>query len=301
MTLAGGPSAAELADMEARVRAALRSGGESGLNALAWGEIGPVIGWPDEAPAFALKRLPPFRSRAGAESFGETLHGYIDALAARGLACVQTGVHIVEDSDSGRGGPAAWVVQPLLPAECMGPALLRAGDPAAGHPVLDAVLEADLTVPCPTLALDGQLSNFAWVDGRLLYIDVTPPLLFDERGELCMDMELLIAALPAPLRPVVMRLVIPDLMRRFRVPRAVVLDMLGNLLKEKLDDWLPAALERLGGRLPDPISEREVRRAYSTDKKLWEALLQLRRLDRGWQRRVRRREYPFLLPGRIER
>jgi hypothetical protein len=116
-----------------------------------------------------------------------------------------------------------------------------------------------------------------------------------------MDMELLIAALPAPLRPGVMRFVIPGLMRRFRVPRAVVLDMLGNLLKEKLDDWLPAALDRLGGRLSEPISEREVRRAYSSDKKLWEVLLQLRRLDRAWQRRVRRREYPFLLPGRIER
>lgn len=301
MTGAGGPSAAELADMEARVRAALRSGGESGLNALAWGEIGPVIGWPDESPMFALKRLPPFRSRAGAESFGQTLRGYIDALATRGLECVQTDVRIVEGSDSGRGGPAAWVVQPLLPAECMGPALLRAADPAYGHPVLDAVLEADLTIPYPQLALDGQLSNFAWVDGRLLYIDVTPPLLFDRRGELCMDMELLIAALPAALRPAVMRFVIPDLMRRFRVPRAVVLDMLGNLLKEKLDDWLPVALERLGGRLSEPISEREVRRAYSSDKKLWEVLLQLRRLDRAWQRRVRRREYPFLLPGRIER
>jgi len=301
MTLAGGPSAAELAEMETRVRAALRSGDESGLNALAWGEIGPVIGWPDGAPAFALKRLPPFRSQAGAESFGETVHGYIDALAARGLEAVETDVRIVEGSDAGRGGPAAWVVQPLLPAECMGPALLRASDPAAGHAVLDAVLEADLTIPAPHLALDGQLSNFAWVDGRLLYIDITPPLLFDERGELCMDMELLIAALPAPLRPLVMRFVIPDLMRRFRVPRAVVLDMLGNLLKEKLDEWLPIALERLGGRLSEPISEREVRRAYSSDKKLWEILLQLRRLDRAWQRRVRRREYPFLLPGRIER
>ena len=32
-----------------------------------------------------------------------------------------------------------------------------------------------------------------------------------------------------------------------------------------------------------------------------ELLQRLRRLDRAWQRRVRRRVYPFLLPGRIER
>ena len=44
-----------------------------------------------------------------------------------------------------------------------------------------------------------------------------------------------------------------------------------------------------------------MRRVYASDARLWEVLLRLRRLDRAWQRRVRRREYPFLLPGRIDR
>ncbi len=34
---------------------------------------------------------------------------------------------------------------------------------------------------------------------------------------------------------------------------------------------------------------------------MWALLLALRRLDRFWQLKVRRRAYPFLLPGRIER
>jgi hypothetical protein len=34
---------------------------------------------------------------------------------------------------------------------------------------------------------------------------------------------------------------------------------------------------------------------------MWEILLRLRRADRWWQRTVRRRGYPFLLPGPVDR
>jgi len=44
-----------------------------------------------------------------------------------------------------------------------------------------------------------------------------------------------------------------------------------------------------------------VRRYYRSDARLWELMLRLRRADRWWQRRIRRRTYPFLLPGHIER
>ncbi len=295
---ADGPSGQELAEVEQLVRAALRGGGgEHELRMLAWGEIGPVLGWPASAPAFALKRLPPFAGAAAADAFAATLEDYVAALAGSGLQCVPTTVRRVP----GEAGVVGWIVQPLLPADTLGPALLRAGNPADGHPVLDAVLDADLTIPGPRLALDGQLSNFALVDGRLLYLDITTPLLFDAGGRLRMDIGLQLAALPAILRPAVRRWVVPDLMRRYRDPRSVVLDMLGNLLKERLDAWVPVALERVGGRLSPAITPDEVRKVYASDARLWEVLLRLRRMDRGWQRRVRRREYPFLLPGRIER
>ncbi len=292
-----GPSASDLAEVERLVRAALGGGEESGLRMLAWGEIGPVLGWPADAPAYALKRLPPFGSRAGADAFAATLAEYIAALAGRGLACVASDVRVIDDAH----GVIGWLVQPLLPAGSLAPELLRGADPAAGHPALDAVLDVDLSIPGPLLALDGQLSNFAWDGERLLYLDVTTPLLFDDRGQLRLDMDLLLASLPAALRPAVRRWVVPDLLHRYRDPRSVVLDLLGNLLKERLDPWVPVTLARVGGRLPEPISETEVRRAYRSDALLWEVLLRLRRLDRSWQRHVRRRAYPFLLPGRIER
>ena len=294
---ADGPSERELAEVEALVRLALRGGGETDLRMLAWGEIGPVLGWPAAAPAFALKRLPPFTSAAAADAFAATLEDYIAALASHGLACVPTTMRRVPHGH----GVVGWIVQPLLDAGTIGPELLRRADPATGHPVLDAALEADLTIPGPRLALDGQLSNFAFADGRLLYLDVTTPLLFDADGRLRMDIGLLLGALPAVLRPVVRRWVVPDLLRRYRDPRAVVLDLLGNLLKERLEAWVPVALERVGDRVSPAITADEVRGVYTSDARLWEVLLRLRRMDRAWQRHVRRREYPFLLPGPIER
>lgn len=292
-----GPSARELVEVEALVRVALRGGGESQLRMLAWGEIGPVLGWPAKAPAFALKRLPPFATAAAADAFATTLEDYIEALAGHGLACVPTTMRRVPDEP----GVVGWIVQPLVSADAIGPALLRGADPAAGHPVLRAVVDADLTIPGPRLALDGQLSNFAFVDGRLLYLDITTPLLFDADGRLRMDIGLLLGALPAVLRPAVRRWVVPDLLRRYRDPRAVVLDLLGNLLKERLDAWVPVTLALVADRLEPSITADEVRGAYASDARLWEVLLRLRRTDRAWQRHVRRRDYPFLLPGPIER
>jgi hypothetical protein len=72
-------------------------------------------------------------------------------------------------------------------------------------------------------------------------------------------------------------------------------------VKERLERWLPAFLEESNARVRPALSQEEVRRYYAADARTWALLQRLRRLDRAWQRRVRRRPYPFLLPGRIER
>jgi hypothetical protein len=55
--------------------------------------------------------------------------------------------------------------------------------------------------------------------------------------------------------------------------------------------FLAAAAARVG----PPIERAEVVRYFRRDRALWLALQHLRRADRAWQRRVRRRPYPFLL------
>jgi hypothetical protein len=60
-------------------------------------------------------------------------------------------------------------------------------------------------------------------------------------------------------------------------------------------------IEAVNRTVEAEITEDEVRRYYRSDARLWELMLRLRRADRWWQRRIRRRTYPFLLPGHIER
>lgn len=293
-----GLSEAELRELDDRVEAALSSGDESGLPMLGYGEISMVLGWPPEAPRYACKRLPPFRSRERFEAFRETLEDYLEALRAAGVRVVETEMRAIAQGD---GTVAGYVVQPLLPSEELAPAVLGGLDPDTGHPLVEALAATIAAAVSPSVGLDAQLSNWTWNGSELTYFDVTTPLIWSAEGESRLDLDLLVEAFPALLRWPLRRFVAPGILDTFRDRRKVYLDFAGNLLKERLEGWLPAFLERMNARIDEPLSEEEVRRHYRSDARLWAALLRIRRLDRAWRRRVRHRPYPFLLPGRIER
>ena len=80
-----------------------------------------------------------------------------------------------------------------------------------------------------------------------------------------------------------------------------MVDLIGNLLKERLDHAVGPALAAANRRVTPAITRDEVDRWYRSDARTWAALLRLRRVDRWWQRHIRRRTYPYLLPGPIRR
>jgi hypothetical protein len=297
------PVAAGLPDEALRgldedVEAALGAGDESALPILGYGEISLVLGWPPEEPRFACKRLPVFATRSRFNSFGRTLDAYLDALRRAGIRVVETELRSVSRYD---GTVAGYVVQPVLPAEDLAPAILRREDPDAGHPLVAAVVGTVAAAVTPTVGLDAQLSNWTWDGSGLTYVDVSTPLLWSDEGRPLLDLELLSRAIPWALRGALRRLVVPGIVETYRDPRKVYLDLCGNLIKERLGPWLPVFLEQVARRLDTPLTAAEVHRYYRSDARLWAMLLGIRRLDRAWQLRVRRRPYPFLLPGRIER
>ena len=296
---AGGAGPADLGALEDLVEVALRTGDESALQVLGYGEMTLVLGWPAGAPSVAAKRLPVFPDAASADAYLASIDGYIALLRDRGVDVLPTGLHALPRPD---GTAVGYVVQPVVAAATLGPQVLAAGDPAAGHPILEGIVAATTAVLEPRLGLDAQLSNWVWEEpARLRYLDVTTPIQWDPDGRLCLDLDALGRAYPALLRPPLKRFVAPAVLRRFTDPRATLLDLCGNLLKEGLYSWLPAALRAVNAAVDPPIGEAEVRRAYASDARLWEAMLRLRRVDRTWQHRVRRRPYPFLLPGEIVR
>ncbi|MGZ8666778.1 MAG: DUF6206 family protein [Solirubrobacterales bacterium] len=300
---ATGLSAAGLSDGDLRrlddlVEEALASNREGDLPVLGFGEISLVLRWPPGDASFACKRLPLFRSHDRFDAYRETLGNYLEVLGAAGVRVVATEMRPVERDD---GTVAGYVVQPMLPADQLAPVILRHTDPGAGHPLVEAVASAAAATVGESVGLDAQLSNWTWDDAGLTYIDVSTPLIWSPQGRSRLDLDLLADAYPAILRWPLRRFVAPGILDTYRDLRKVYLDLTGNLLKERLDPWLPPFLERLNPHLTEPLSEDEVRRYYRSDARLWDALLRIRKLDRAWRRRVRRRSYPFLLPGRIER
>lgn len=291
-------SDAELELLERMVDRALAAGDESELPVLGYGEISLVLCWPADNPKFACKRLPVFPSSGRFEAYRRTLEDYVSTLEAAGIRVAKTEMRAVQRPD---GGVVGYVVQPILPSGALAPEILRRTDPADGHPLVEAVVASAARAVNPRLGLDAQLANWIWQEQRLTYIDVSTPLIWSPEGQPRLDMELIADAFPGILRWPLRRFVAPGILDTYRDLRKVYLDVTGNLLKERLDRWLPAFLDQLNRRIEQPLTEGEVRAYYRSDARLWSALLLLRKTDRAWRRRVRGRPYPFLLPERIER
>jgi len=288
----------DLDAVEAAVQQALERGDGSGLTLLGYGEISLVVGWPTGAPVVAAKRLPPFPSADAAADYGRRFVAYLDRLAERGVVPVASAFRVVVGTGSAR---VAYVTQAVLDPDDLGPAILRRSAPDPDHPLLRGIVDAVGAVCDPRTGLDAQVSNWALVDGQLRYLDVTTPMLFDPSGRAELDLGLFLAAYPWALRGLIGRFVAPDVIGAYRDPRRVGVDLAGNLLKERLAEWIPSVIEAVNRTVEAEITEDEVRRYYRSDARLWELMLRLRRADRWWQRRIRRRTYPFLLPGHIER
>jgi hypothetical protein len=288
---------AQLAELEGLVRRALGSGSTDGLGVLGYGEITLVLGWPAVHPRVACKRLPVFDDERRARAYGSLIHEYVGELKTRGIRVLPTEWRTTP-TDGAR--VAGYVVQPVLPPDSLAPRLVA--DDGAGAPeLLASIVEQIVSVVDPRIGLDAQLSNWAVLDGELHYFDVTTPLLADATGRTRLDLDLLTSPLPAAIRPIVRRAVAPGLVAAYHRPRDVAVDLVGNLLKERLEHAVTPAIERANARLSPPITRTEIDRWYRSDARTWDALLRLRRADRWWQRRVRRRVYPFLLPGPIRR
>jgi hypothetical protein len=287
-----------LASLERRVTRALGSPREPVPEVLGYGEISCVLALRVDGGGVACKRLPPFPSREAFEAYRSCLEGQMDAFATHGVPVLATELHRVEGAGS---APVGYCVQPLVEPPALVPALLSHEPGRRGSELVETILERALAYVAPTRGLDGQLSNWAVVDGDLVYLDVSTPLLRDESGRERLDVDIFLASLPWSLRGLVKRFLLRSILDPYYSPRGVTLDLLGNLIKEGLGHLLPELLPIAARCLGEPLDAGQVRRHYARDARTWHLLQRLRRLDRAWQWHVRRRPYSILLPGPVER
>ncbi len=277
---------------------ALASAEVEGPEVLGYGEISSVLALRSGGSGAACKRLPPFPSEGAFEDYRSCFAAQLEAFEAGGIPVLATELHCVARPGK---GPTVYCVQPLVETERLAPHRLARDRNGSGQELFESVLDLALGYVSPTRGFDAQLANWAVLDGSLAYLDVSTPFLRDEEGRERLDVDVFLASLPWALRGFVRRFMLRGILDAYYSPRGVVLDLLGNLIKEGLGERLPELVPVTARRLGEPVSVEEVRRHYARDARTWHLLQRLRRLDRAWQQHVRRRPYPFLLPGPVER
>ncbi|HKJ36145.1 MAG TPA: DUF6206 family protein [Solirubrobacterales bacterium] len=287
----------ELAQLHQEVEQALERGDEGDLRVIGWGEISLGVGWPTEHPEHVAKRLPVFPDEASFGRYAALVEEYAEELGRRGIRVLETDLRSLPRPD---GTLAGYAVQPVLPAGTLGPAVLRGADPGDGHPLIELIVERTLEIVSQPLGLDPQVSNWSWSGGEATYFDVTTPFMRGAGGEDRMDFGLLLAGFPWALRGLLRRFVAPSIIAQFHDARTVIVDVCGNLKKERLEGWITPVLELANPRLDEPVSQSDVDDYYRSDARTWGLIQRVRRADRAWHR-LTGRTYPFLLPGEIER
>ncbi|GHC74798.1 DUF6206 family protein [Streptomyces flavofungini] len=287
-----------LARLEEQVQDALRRADDSALDVLGYGEITLVLRLRADGDSFACKRLPVFPDRDRFERYRDSLDVYLRRLAERGLTVAPTEVW---HTTGPRGRITAYCVQRELPPERLCSRLLHTEGEAWAKSFFARFLDRVDAAVHPTLGLDAQASNWIDVDGELTYLDVSTPLMRDERRRELLDVRLFFTSLPWLLRDAVRVTMATSIFDKFYETRGVLLDFLGNLHKEHLDTLIPVFLEQANARLAEPITAADVASYYRGDARMWELIQRLRAADRRWQRTVRRKPYPFLLPPPVDR
>lgn len=289
---------AELEALEAKVRHALRTADDRALTVLGYGEVTLVLRLDTAQGSFACKRLPVFPTRERFARYEQSLEEYLSRLAAAGVRVAPTQLW---STPLPGGRTVAYCVQEALPAERLCSRLLHTEGDVWVEDFFARFLDLVDGAVSPTLGLDAQASNWIDLDGELIYLDVTTPMMRDGRGRERLDVKLFFTSLPWILRDAVRLSMTKSIFDKFYSTRGIVLDFLGNLHKERLEKLIPALLEQAGPRVETPLTEDEVAKYYKDDAQMWELIQRLRKADRFWHRSIKRRPYPFLLPPDVDR
>lgn len=286
-----------------RLEATLDPAHPHGVTVLAHGEISAALLVPGLEGRVA-KRMSGFADHAMAQAYCTLVDEYVTQLRANGIRVVDTDAIALDRP--GRP-PVVYLVQPLV-TDLGNQRLATVSDEELGdsiHAVMDRVWVLHLRSERPEIAIDAQLSNwsFSQPDDPLL-IDVGTPFVRNG-GKYLFDEEILLSAIPPGLRAYYRRKgSIAEYMDDYFDPRLVAVDLLGNFIKEGAVGQLPEGIvvcnEWLARHDLPPVTRAQVDEYYKQDAATLELFLRVRRLDRA-AKRVLRRDYDFLLPGKVVR
>lgn len=285
-------------------------GGFLSARIIGYGEMSTVFRFSDAALGkYAFKRMAIFENTAEVKAYEALYLQYHAELKKRAIDTPDFGCEVIEAAN---GKPVVYILQALLKSESIANKRLHT-EPLAQNLQLykkiliaiDRVFAANSGERPIALGFDGQISNWAF-DKKLLYIDTSTPLT-RQGGREQLDAQLFLRICPSYLVWIIELFFLKDVMGRYYDLRAVVLDSVGNLFKEKRGEWvseyLRVANDFLAERQPSlaPISLREVEKYYAEDKRIWRLFLFFRKVERWVRTQILRRRYEIILPEKIER
>jgi len=291
---------------------------------LGYGEISTVFEVEAEGlEGLAVKRLPLFRDWSEAQRYGATLDEYVRLLTEEiGLRLPR---HQHACFERATGSPVFYIIQDKVTDGWIGHrALHRLTAEGVQKLILDVlrqlrkVWDYNRRQDQVRVAIDGQLSNWVlegfdpdsgWLDGvGLAYLDTSTPL-FRVGGAEQLDPELFLRSAPSFLSWILRIFVLKDVVDRYYDFHRVAVDLVANLYKEQRPELIPGAVDVVNRFFLDeaaelgilPVTEHEVAAYYREDAMIWRVYLGMRKVDRWLRASLLRREYPYILPGKILR
>jgi hypothetical protein len=292
---------------------------------LGYGEISTVFAIEAEGlEDLALKRLPLFHSQEEVEAYQVAYEEYNLLLQdVIGLRLPSYGYASFTDQ---AGRPICYIIQRRLPSSSIGSQAIHFLHGEQVRVLVRRVLQESRRVwdfnrrqDHLQVALDGQISNWS-IDGfdaqdpkvdlnsKLTYLDTSTPL-YRIEGVEQLDAELFLRSAPSFLAWILRLLFLEDVVDRYYDFRRVVIDLVANFYKEQQPNLIPGVIDEVNDFFTgeaaalgiQPIEEKEARSYYREDALIWTLYLSFRRIDRWLQTRLLHHEYPYILPGKIQR
>ena len=292
---------------------------------LGYGEISTVFAIQTEGlEGLAFKRLPLFHNQLEIDAYQVSYEEYNRILQEEIGLRLPGYSHATLVNQTGR--PIFYIIQRQLPSASIGNQAIHLLPTAMTLTLVRRVISELYRVwdynrrqDHLQVALDGQISNWGidgfdagnpHVDGAttLTCLDTSTPL-FRVDGVEQLNTELFLRSAPSFLAWILRLLFLEDVVSRYYDFRRVTIDLVANFYKEQRPDLIPPVLDLVNGFFTEeaaelgivPIQEKEVRAYYREDALIWTLYLSFRRFDRFLQTRLLRREYPYILPGKIKR
>ena len=158
------------------------------------------------------------------------------------------------------------------------------------------------------IGIDGQISNWADLNSKIIYLDITSPLFRINNLEQ-LDINIFLKNVPSFLRIFIKKYFLKQVLDRYYDLRLIIVDLLSNFFKEKKKEIVRDAIEFSNNFLNKNIIEEkfnkltyeEIEKYYKLDSFIWKFYQFCRKTDRFFITKILKKKYEIILPEKIER